>query len=161
MVRPGSPTLQPSVEVAGPAEVDEGSAVALGAHGRPPVTRAWLQLFREENLDLTGDHFNHQLVVDFNDRDQDDFDDFPELSTLPEFNDRVSSWRWFAPQGCSLQVAQHSVDDSEYPGRAASLVGDGQIREALNLETAGGDGGSMDEMISAVTFDCGSYCTVR
>jgi hypothetical protein len=55
MVRPGSPTLKPSVETVGSYEVDEGSSVELSAHGKGPITKAWIQLFEHEGAGLTDD----------------------------------------------------------------------------------------------------------
>ncbi len=165
MVRSDSPTLRPGVEVSSPSEVDEGSDIVLSAHGRAPATRAWIQLFIEDGLGLTDDPFNIEVVADFEDRDKDDFDDFTKL--LWYFNDDASSWRWFAPQGCTINAYQHSIGDSSFPGRYKALAGDGLVgadlvKEAADLDAVQSDNapGSMDGMISAVGFDCGSYYTI-
>src|SRR5262249_44965550 len=92
-------------------------------------------------------------------RNKDDFDDFTWL--LPGFNDAASSWRWFAPQGCTLHAFQHSIDDSDFPGRYKDLVGQGAVAQDTNLDNVRSDNapGSMNDMISGVGFSCGTYST--
>ena len=70
MVRPNSPTLRPSAAVGGPYVVDEGASIVLSAVGRPPVTKAWIQLFEDP------DYAERFIVVDYDDREKDNFDDF-------------------------------------------------------------------------------------
>lgn len=153
MVRPGSPTLSPTVEALGPFEVDEGSAVILSARGKGPITKAWLQLFEDDGLGLT-DNFddNDWLAVDYQDWNKDDFDDFTKL--LWYFNDEAGSWRWFAPEGCTLRVNDHSFGDSNFPGRRKKLFGNGMVKEEADLDAVQSDngGGSMDNKISSVQF---------
>ena len=154
MVRPGSPTLRPTVELLGPFEVDEGSAVTLSAVGRSAITKAWLQLFEDDGAGLT-DHFdgNAWLVSDYEDWNKDDFDDFTKL--LWYFNDEAGSWRWFAPVGCTLRVNEHTFDDSNFPGnRTRTLFGAGQVKEETDLDAVLNDAhdGSMDNKISSVQF---------
>lgn len=157
MVRPDSPTLRPSVDVLAPSDVDEGSALTLSATGRPPTTRAWQQLFIDDGLGLSDDHFNTEVAIDYNDRTRDDYDDFTKL--LWYFNDEASSWRWFAPQGCTIFANQDSVGDSSFPGRYKALVGDGSVHQDVNLDLVPGDNapGSMNDMLSSVGFSCGDY----
>ncbi len=163
MVRTGSPTLKPTIEALGPFEVDEGAAVTLSAQGRGPLTKAWLQLFEEEGAGV--DSFDgNWLAVDYEDRDKDDFDDFTKL--LWSFNDKASSWRWFAPRGCTLQVNQHTSDDSNFPGRHKTLPGNGIVEAEPDLGAVVDDAGnpSMDGMISSMQFgiqtppDCEASC---
>ena len=80
MVRPGSPTLKPSVEPVGSFAVDEGGSVTLTAAGRPPSTRAWLQLFGETGLGLSDENFDKEVVFDYDDRVVEDYDNLPMLS---------------------------------------------------------------------------------
>jgi len=157
MVRPGSPTLQPSVEAPGSYAVNEGSSVTVSATGRQATTRAWLQLFANRNLGLTDDDFNSELVFDFDDRSSEDYDNLP--ANVPFFNDEASAWRWFAPQGCTLEADQHSIDDGNFPGLYKQLPGDGTVHSASNLSLVLADNGagSMDDMISAVRFFCDDY----
>ena len=154
MVRPGSPTLRPSVEASGSFEVDEGSSVLLNAQGKGPITRAWLQLFEDAGIGLS-DNFdgNTWLVSDFDDWSKDNFDDFTEL--LWHFNDEAGSWRWFAPVGCTLRVNEHSFDDSSFPGsRTRTLFGAGLVQEKFDLNDVLNDAGtgSMNNKISSVQF---------
>jgi hypothetical protein len=161
IVRPGSPTLKPTVEAIGTFEVDEGNAVTLSARGTGPITKAWLQLFEDYGLGLS-DNFdgNDWLVVDYQDWHKDNFDDFTEL--LWSFNDEAGSWRWFAPVGCTLRANEHSFGDSNFPGsRTRTLFGAGIIEEAFDLDVVFNDDadGSMDDKISSMQFfaDCDAY----
>ena len=78
MVRPDNPTLRPTVD-APVFTVDEGGSRTLVGRGRPPLTRAWLQLFIDDGLGLSDSHFNTEVVIDYDDRNKDDFDDFFKL----------------------------------------------------------------------------------
>lgn len=158
MVRPDNPTLRPTVD-APVFTVDEGQSRTLIGRGRPPLTRAWLQLFIDDGLGLSDDPFNTEVAIDYDDRNKDDFDDVVRL--LWYFNDAASSWRWFAPQGCSMQVSQHTIGDDDFPGRYKTLAGEGSVVAATNLDNVESDNapGSMNDMISAVGFTCGTYYT--
>jgi hypothetical protein len=161
MVRPGSPTLKPAVTVGGPFEVDEGSTVALAAQGTGPITKAWLQLFEKVGLGLSEDFDgNNWVVADYEDWHKDNFDDFTKL--LWFFNDKASSWRWFAPVGCTLRVNEHSFDDPNFlGGRHKTLSGTGIVEPEPDLGAVRDDAGnpSMDGMISSMRFcaDCDAY----
>ena len=158
MVRPDNPTLRPTID-APVFTVDEGQSRTLVGRGRPPLTRAWLQLFFDDGLGLSDENFNAEVVIDYDDRNKDDFDDFVKL--LLPFNDAASSWRWFAPEGCSMQVSQHTIGDDDFPGRYKTLIGEGSVVAATNLDNVQSDNapGSMNDMISAVGFTCGTYYT--
>ncbi len=158
MVRPNSPTLKPSVEATGTFEVNEGSTTLLFARGKPAITKAWMQFFEDDGIGVS-DNFdgNEWLAVDYQDSDKDNYDDFTEL--LWHFNDNAGSWRWFAPVGCTLRANQHSIGDSEFPGRRKTLAGTGLVEEAGDLDAVTDDAGagSMDDMISSVQFFCDAY----
>jgi hypothetical protein len=158
MVRPASPTLRPSVVPSGPFEVDEGSTTLLFAQGKAPITKAWMQFFEDDGIGLS-DNFdgNEWLAVDWQDSDKDDYDDFTKL--FFHFNDNAGSWRWFAPQGCTLRVNQHSIDDDDFPGHFKTLAGTGLVEEAGDLNQVMDDASevSMDDMISSVQFSCDAY----
>jgi hypothetical protein len=161
MVRPGSPTLKPSVEALGPFEVDEGSTLTLAARGKAPITKAWFQLFEDDGMGLTLSEgifdTNRWVAIDYEDWPKDDYDNFPKL--WQEFNDNAGSWRWFAPAGCTIHANQHSFDDSDFPGRRKTLVGTGVVQGAADLDIVKDDNdeGSMDDMISSVQFFCDAY----
>ena len=74
---------------------------------------------------------NRWLAIDSEDWPKDDYDKFPDL--LWFFNDNAGSWRWFAPAGCTVDVNQHSFDDSDFPGRRKTLVGAGAVEGAPDL----------------------------
>jgi hypothetical protein len=157
MVRPGSPTLKPSVEPTGSFAVDEGGTVTLNGTGRPPSTRAWLQLFGDTGLGLSDENFDKELVFDHKDRVVEDYDNLPIMYS--GFNDAASSLRWFAPQGCSVEVDEHSSDDPSFPGGYRQLPGFGLPFAYPNLNTILWDNGpdSLDDRISAVRFFCDDY----
>ena len=161
MVRPDSPTKQPSVQTFGTLEVDEGSTLTLNAQGKAPITKAWLQLFEDDGMGLTLSEgvfdTNRWLAIDQEDWAKDDYDNFPKL--LWFMNDNAGSWRWFAPAGCSLEVNQHSFDDGDFPGRRKTLVGTGDVVGApdLNAVKDDADEGDMDDMISSMRFACDAY----
>ena len=163
MVRPDSPTLKPSVQTFGSLEVDEGSSLILNAQGKAPITKAWFQVFEDDGMGLTLSEgifdTNRWLAIDQEDWPKDDYDNFPKL--LWFMNDNAGSWRWFAPEGCSLEVNQHSFDDSEFPGRRKTLVGTGEVVGApdLNVVKDDADEGDMDDMISSMRFACEAYYT--
>lgn len=174
IVRPGSPTLSPTVQAGGPYEVNEGSSVALTAVGQPAITKAWIQLYEEPGWD------GRYIVFEYDDRGKDDFDDFRELdpNTSPPWsfpdlngaNDEARSWRWFAHPTCALRANEHPADDSNFPGRTRTLEGsdlDGTGTPAVfvNLAYMPDDLAipSMDQMISSVEFlgDCLAYYTAQ
>jgi hypothetical protein len=163
MVRPGSPTLKPSVEPLSPSEVNEGSTATLRARGKAPITKAWLQLFEDDGmgLSLPDGLFDTDswVAIDSEDWPKDNYDDFTKL--LWYFNDNAGSWRWFAPVGCTMQANQHSFGDSDFPGRRKTLVGKGLVEEAADLDAVQDDQGegSMDDIISSTQFLCDAYYT--
>ncbi len=157
MVRPGSSTLKPSVEPAATFAVDEGSSITLTGIARPPSTRAWIQLFRDTGLGLTDDNFNKELVFDYNDRLVEDYDNLSLM--YPDMNDAASSLRWFAPQGCGIEVDEHSIDDSSFPGGYRMVAGLGFPFAYPNLNPILWENGpdSLNDRISAVRFSCDAY----
>jgi hypothetical protein len=158
MVRPGSPTLKPSVEPNASFAMDEGGSVTLTATGRPASTRAWLQLFRDTGLGLSDDNFDKELVFDYNDRGVENYDNLPVMYS--GFNDEASSLRWFAPQGCNVEADQDSIDDSSFPGAIKALPGLGFPFGYPNLNTILWDNNtsiSLNDRLSAVRFFCDDY----
>jgi len=165
MVRPDSPTLAPSVAAGSPYVVDEGGSIVLSAVGRPAITKAWIQLFEDP------DYSHRYVTVDYEDRNKDNFDDFEHLDAGSPGDgngatDEASSWRWFAPVGCTLRVNEHSFGDSRFPGgHTRTLFGTGRVEEEHDLDTVPNDDndGSMDNKISSMQFsvldppECDAY----
>ena len=165
VVRPGSPTYLPTADVERvPYTVDEGGTVRLRGSARPPITRAWIELFHA--LDFGGRHFTtHYPMVDYADYDLDNFDAFfhldPQTFLIDDdfrHSDRPRSLKWFAPSGCSIYLMDHvngSLDE------AKTLVGDGSPYSAPDLQQVRNDGGGddIDREIDAVDFldDCDAY----
>ena len=164
MVREGSPTLLPTAKVDGPFEVDEGRTVSLTGTATPPITKAWIQLYR-------GTEFRSLYpVADYADFDADDFDDFSKLEFLlvpqPAPNppiivnhaDATRSWKWFAPAGCSIFAIDHENGQID---EAKTLAGDGASHQDSDLTLVLNDGGTddVDQEIDAIDFlsDCDTY----
>jgi hypothetical protein len=99
IVRPGSPTVTPAIHPGGPYTVGEGASITLNGSAAPPITRAWVELFADR--DFSG----RSVIIDYLDRNLDDFDDFRDIEAdeldTDGFSDDASSMRWFAPQGCT------------------------------------------------------------
>jgi hypothetical protein len=166
MVRENSPTLLPSAVVNGPYEVDEGSSVTLTGSAGPAITKAWIELFHE--VDFGGTDFStFYPVVDFDDYDLDDFNNFFLLEfqviagippSLFTHNDKARSWKWFAPAGCSilaLDFHEGTLDETR------TLVGTGSVQEDPDLSLVLNDGGTDDinQEVDTVDFleDCDQY----
>jgi hypothetical protein len=153
-VRDGSPTYLPTAVVNGPYEVDEGSSISLSGSAQPPITRAWIQLYHDT------DFSSFSVMVDYPDYDLDDFDDFSTLEFLLRpfdepltHNNKARSWRWFAPEGCSIKALDR---DS---GAVRELVGDSMPHADVDLSGIFYDNStiSLDRTVDAVEFtgDCG------
>lgn len=162
MVRPGSPTLLPSVQLFGPYEVPEGGDTFLTGLARNPITRAWIQLF-------SGQHFSpvRYLVVDFSDWSKDSYDNFKDLDgSIADdhlgFSDEPSSWRWFAPEGCTIRANDDDFGDGDFPGEhTRTLFGTGEPEKDADLGSVpnNSNSGSMDEELTSVQFfdNCATY----
>ena len=159
MVRPDSPTLSPNVAAGGPYVVNEGSNLPLAAVGRPAITKAWIELFEDP------DYAFRYVVAEHDDRNKDNFDNFErlDLGFIGDVNgatDEASSWRWFAPVGCTLRVNEHSFADSDFPGsRTKTFFGTGHVEEAPDLHFVLSDtgSGSMNDRPSSLQFFCDAY----
>lgn len=93
-----------------PVYVMEDSSVTLDASQseRMGSLRPWVELFDHDNYD------GRSVILDWNDRNEDDFDDFRDLDGFGDgiddgFNDRASSVRWFAPFGWKIRL--HDQDN--------------------------------------------------
>ena len=169
MVRPGSPTLLPAVEILPPTgasfEVPEGGSTTLAGLGEQPATKAWIQLFSDDT------YAGRYVVVDFLDWSKDNFDNFKDLDGSYAdlhfgFSDEASSWRWFAPFGTRLRANDHDFGDSGFPGEhTRTLRGTGQPRRSADLSSVLNDSGSasMGDAITSVEFmdDAGLYYSGR
>lgn len=155
MARPSSPTLLPAFEIDTPFEVEEGGQTSLTGVVGNPVARAWIQLFHEP--EFGGIDFTTQsVVVDFDDRDREEYDNLPEYDFRPALpptpahhhHDRARSLRWYAPAGCSIRLA----DAGNANGGVqvfTTLQGNNQVQALTNL-------GALDRAIDSVRFlpDC-------
>lgn len=153
VVREGSPTLLPTAKVDGPYEVDEGSSVNLTGSATPPITKAWVQLFHATDLR------SHFPIVDFDDYQLDDFDDFSTFELWPgplplPFNhyNKFQSLSWFAPPGCSMVAVDRENGNGE---QTLTLNSGPSIPQAIpNLASV-----DMSQKIDGVAFlpNCSQY----
>lgn len=145
LVRPGSPTLRPTASVGGPFIVDEGSSIELTGQAAAPITKAFVQLFSGTGA---GVNLNDGawLTIEFEDRDLDPFDDLCLLNLgnslidpclvpgIDPIYNRVSSLRWFAPPGCTIQANDYTVRSGAFPGPDTLLLrGTGGFEEVPDL----------------------------
>jgi len=162
MVRPGSPTYNPTVRSGGPYEVLEGGTVRLSGDGAPPIARPWIELFADPDFE------GRSVVIDYSDWSKDDFDDFKDLEDGPigegldGFSDEASSWRWFAPEECTLRFNDDDFGDSSFPGPdTKTIVSLGSVGTARNLEDVQNDSRDhdMDDVLTSAQFfpDCADY----
>ncbi len=162
MVRPGSSTYLPSARVEGPRMVDEGQDLELVAEGVPAITRAWLQLW-------AGDNFSGRyLVMDYDDRLKDNFEDFKDLDGSDfdlhlGFDNEPSSMLAYAPVGCTIRVNDDDIGFGETPADdpgeyTRTLPGTGTLFSAPHLSQVrnNADTGSIDEELTSAQFfpDC-------
>jgi hypothetical protein len=162
VVRDGSPTLKPSVDVPARFEVPEGGSVALTGAGRAPATKAWIQLFEDDGAGRDLPAFGGDddwLQIDYADRLRDRFEDFHELDvrTQTDFDDNAGSWRWFAPVGCSIRANEDAVGRTTgvFPGRhTRTLHGTGRVVREGDLDQVRNDAddATMDDKVSSVQF---------
>jgi hypothetical protein len=152
MVRTGSPTYNPTPEAGGPFEVDEGAEITLQGQANPAITKAWIELFSDP------DWTDRSLVIDYDDYEKEDFDDFKDLN----FSDKTSSWRWFAPVSCTIRVNDDDFEDSNFPGKhTKSLLGNGLVNTAADLKDVQNNrnDGDMDDELTSMQFfsNCDTY----
>jgi hypothetical protein len=155
MVREGSPTLQATLNVNGPIEIDEGSIGTVKADAKPPVTRAWMQLFENPQYD------GRYVVVNYDDYVLDDYNVLYAFEWPFGWHQRAQSWRWYAPLFCNAQaIADDIFNENDVPF-VRTLAGVGVAFGHPNLANINDDSGTinMDRRTSGVDFleGCDSY----
>lgn len=147
VVRSDTPTFLPHVDIDEESyDVEEGDPVTLSGRGRPPVTHAFIQVFREKNY---GDFCT---VIDFDDADLDDFDDLHRFCLFVNDTDRgIRSWIWYAPVGCSIFATDNQLGGSKV------LKGTGRIERDADLELVRNDQdlNDMDRRVDNIRFEGG------
>jgi hypothetical protein len=167
MVRPGSPTLDPTVSAGGPYEVPEGGSATLVATPALPITKAWVQLWADDDYD------DRYVVIDYLDRFKDDFNDFEKLDDAAYnpladgFGDQATAARWMAPPSCLMHLNR---DDVSWGGpelafdKRASIGGLGETQAKSDLHDMLDDAQDhdMNDSISSVIFQpgCDAYYDV-
>jgi len=134
MVRPDSPTLHPSAHIDGPFDVDEGSSVVLTGTGAPPIQQAWMETFYNDGAGT--DPNAGWLALSYPDRDdfEEHYDDFRTMRGLGYFANSASSWRWFAPVGCTISANDDPITSDDFPGPdTVLLVGNGAVNVERDL----------------------------
>ena len=153
IVRDGSPTLLPTAKVNGTYLVDEGGNISVSGTAAPPITKAFIQLFQDINFGSL------YPVVDYDDHALDDFDNFFVLESFLTHNDKAQSWKWHAPEGCSIETIDRTFDGNV--DELKTLTGAEWVRSDTNLTTVLNDGGTdnIDQEIDKIDFlpDCGNY----
>jgi len=123
VVRDDSPKYFPGVETSGPYEVNEGSIVILDGSLSQPVSLApWIHLFEHTNYD------GRSIMVDYEDWDFDDYDDFSELD------------------GQCADLENFGLDLEGFKNSANALVG--QVNNIASF--------SYDDLVT--TYSAGSLC---
>lgn len=155
MVRDGSPTLQATLTLNNPFTVDEGSIDTLTATAKPPVTKAWMQLFTDQQ------YAGRYVVVDYDDYVLDDYNFLYNFEWPFGWYQRVQSWRWQAPLFCNAQaIADDLASENDVPF-VRTLAGIGGVLGNPNLALIMDDSGAvdMDQRTSGVDFlaGCDTY----
>ena len=138
VVREDSPTLHPTASLATPFAVDEGSSTNLTGTGEQAITKAFIELFEDDDAGANVPSWydaDEWLIVDYEDRDAANFDDLGNLGGLAaEMDENAGSWRWFAPVGCTISANDGGIAD--WPGEDTILLRSdvGEFRRANNLD---------------------------
>ncbi|MGH9869674.1 MAG: hypothetical protein ACREAA_16105 [Candidatus Polarisedimenticolia bacterium] len=164
MVRPYSPTLDPSVKAGGPYQVPEGGTGNLTATPALPATKAWVELWADDDYD------DRYVVIDYLDRYQDDFHNFEKLDDAAfnpladGFGDQATAARWMAPPSCLMHLNRDDISFANPPlpfDKRASIGGLGETQAKSDLHDLYDDAGDgdMNDSISSVEFQpgCDAY----
>lgn len=167
MVRPYSPTLDPTVQAGGPYLVPEGGTGTLVGTPKLPATKAWVELWADDG------YTDRYVVIDYPDRYMDDFNDFEKLDDAAfnpfadGFGDQATASRWMAPPSCLMHLNRDDVawGDPELPfEKRRSIGGLGHTQAENDLHDMYDDAqdGDMNDSISSVIFQpgCDAYYDV-
>ena len=164
IVQPNSPSYDPTAPTSGWFDIDEGSVGSIGAHGYAPITKPWIQMYDTP----TPSADTSALVIDYLDWDQENYDDFARLGQHPtsylqptsgspmyqfisNWDNKISSLRWFAPKGCSITLYDAPNLDPSYD--ALVLDGTGEVETMTDVELD-----EWDNRVSSMEFsDCDAY----
>ena len=165
IVRPNSPSYDPTAPTSGWFDIDEGSSGTIAGRGYAPSTKPWIQLYD----DPTPSTHSFALVIDYLDWDRENYDDFAQLgrfsTTYPDprdptypnpivfnWDNRISSLRWFAPQGCSITL--YDAPNLDVSEGTLVLYGTGEAETWTEAEL----GEEWSGRISSMEFsDCDAY----
>ena len=130
---------------------DEGSSINVSATAAPPIAKPWIELF---------EYFNYGGLRGRGTPDffKDNFDEFGALDKgwldSTRFDNLAASWRWFAPEPCSMRANQHSFDDSSFWRAQPDAVRNRcpPIRSEPGERDTGLGSGDMFQVVSSVQF---------
>lgn len=110
--REGNPIYEKQALLYAPEFITEDSTAILdaGDSQRMGPIRPWVEIFEDANYN------GRSVIMDWADRDLEDFKDLRKLSWPDGFNDRASSVRWFAPMGWTIRLYDgdnYRVEDDE------------------------------------------------
>lgn len=155
LVRPDSPTLQATLTLNNPFTIDEGSTGAVSATAKPPLTRAWMQLFTDKQ------YAGRYVVVDYDDYVLDDYNFLYAFEWPFGWYQRVQSWRWYAPLFCNGQAIADDISNENDVPFVRTLAGAGVTLGNPDLALIKDDSGviDMDQLTSGVDFlsGCDTY----
>ena len=143
VVRADSPTLHPTASLNGPFVVDEGSTTTLAGSGSQAITKAFIELFEDDDAGASVPNWydaDQWLIVDYEDRDAANFSDLATLGgAAGAMAENVGSWRWFAPEGCTISANDYPLASGNWPGEHTVLLrGTGAFHRANDLDHLSG-----------------------
>jgi len=161
-MRGNSPTVNPTPNLQSLYTYQEGGTGLIFGAGDPPRTKAYIELFADPG------YSGRSVMVDFDDWHLDDHGDFTYMDRRFTINgyvnsgsmaDNASSWRWWAPGGCTIFAHDGRINSPG--GRTRTLSGDGQHQVSAHLGAVRNDADSddMNDMVASVEFgqDCSWY----
>ncbi|HET6372153.1 MAG TPA: PKD domain-containing protein, partial [Candidatus Polarisedimenticolia bacterium] len=149
VVRDDSPTLLPHADIVENYEVEEGDSITLTGIGRPPVTRAFIELYKQHDMQDFCAVFDYDDVFILG-----DVANVSRLCFLDSDNG-IRSWSWYAPEGCSIRATHTQL------GGVKTLKGTGRIERDFDLSTVLNNAKSndMEMRVDRIVFegDCDAY----
>jgi Ca2+-binding RTX toxin-like protein len=134
--RPDSPLRLPTADAGGPYSVPEAGSLTLHGTGAVSADRPWVELFDDNNgwlhdferTDLFPSlHIDRSIVVDYEDRDLFELNNFTYLDF---FDHKTSSVRWRLPVGLDVEL----FEEPEFRGdRKITLTGTGATEQIRDL----------------------------
>jgi len=136
-VRDNNPVYSKQVDAGGKYTLGEGSSVTLiGTNSVPAAVRPWVELYDDDNFN------DRSVMIDWPDRDRDDYKD---IRKLDGFNDKTTSVRWWAPVGWIIRL--HNQDNWGMDESFIDLFGTGAVGSYADLGNY-----SFNDKVTSVQF---------